>query len=172
MHNKLSSYCGWMLKEPISVKMHNNLNSEAHLSNCQNKKKNKFKQGTLMFLYPVQSLILPFAAFTFVYECVCVRDIVLWGRKQADSHPCWQENTAGRLITARTRQALTGASSLLTSQWHQMLCVYLHVRVLAHMHVCTLVCVCQNSFSIYYHKSKKKNRRSKCIHKYMKKWIK
>lgn len=88
---------------------------------------------SLKFLYPVSSLILP-----FVYKwCVCVM-LSCEAESQADSSPCWQGNTAGCLITACARQILTGASPLLTSQWHQMLCVYLHV----HVRMWALVCVC------------------------------
>lgn len=95
--------------------------------------------------FPVLSPIPPFASCLFVYECVCVT-LSCEAVSQADSRACWQGNTAGRLITAHGRQALTGASPLLTSQWHQMLCVYSHVHVLVYMrafaHVCTSGCVC------------------------------
>lgn len=51
----------------------------------------------------------------FAHECVRVT-LSCEAESQADSSPCWRRNTAGRLITARSRQALTGASPLLTSQ--------------------------------------------------------
>lgn len=61
------------------------------------------------------SLISVFAACMFVYKCLCVT-LSCQAESQADSSPCWRKNTAGRLITAHARQALTGASPQLTSQ--------------------------------------------------------
>lgn len=86
-----------------------------------------------------------YSSFCCVSACVrmCVT-LSCEAESQVDSSPCWQRNTAGRLITAHTRQALTGASPLLTSQWHQMLCVYLHVHLLVYMWA-FYVCACIHS---------------------------
>lgn len=92
----------------------------------------------------------PYASCLFVHKCVCMT-LSCEAESQADSRACWQGNTAGRLITAHGRQALTGASPLLTSQWHQMLCVYSHVLV--YVSVC-LRCVHQVA-CINYHKYQK-----------------
>lgn len=89
---------------------------------------------------PSLSLLPPLASCLFVHKCVCMT-LSCEAESQADSRACWQGNTAGRLITAHGRQALTGASPLLTSHWHQMLCVYSHVQVLVYVSVRLSLCI-------------------------------
>lgn len=65
---------------------------------------------------------------SFYGVCAQVYMVLSWEAKgKEDSSAWWHKGTAGRLIIAQSRQSVTGASLLLTSQWHQMLFVYLHI---------------------------------------------
>lgn len=71
--------------------------------------------------------------------CLCVRHCPARQKAKQTAAPCWQGNTAGCLITACARQALTGASPLLTNQsvTPDALCVFTCAQAL-----CIRACVC------------------------------